>query len=485
MSASPQLPTPPQVPLDSVAAAVLALQAGLPVLVVDDADRENEGDVVLAAQLATPRWTAWTVRHTSGVLCAPMPDDLADRLGLPPMVAHNEDPRGTAYTVSVDARHGVGTGISAADRATTVRLLASAQAGPEDFVRPGHVFPLRARPGGVLERRGHTEAAVDLCRLAGLAPVGVIAEVVDDDGTLTRLPGLRALADTHGLPLISVEDLAEHLRTREAESRRPAPLEVPEITPEADAARTGPRVGPGSRVARAARTVLPTASGTLQAIGYRDLLTGEEHLALIGAGPAGGDPRPGCLVRVHSECLTGDAFGSLRCDCGPQLDAALRLAAEQGGVVVYLRGHEGRGIGLLAKLNAYRLQDGGLDTVEANSAQGLPVDAREYGAAAAILADLGLDRVTLLTNNPAKVDGLRAAGIDVVARRSLEVGLGPHNSAYLTTKRDLLGHHLSLVEAPVAGLTGLRPPGVTPVEDEGDPHEHQAHDSHQDDEEQA
>ncbi|MFN8077463.1 MAG: 3,4-dihydroxy-2-butanone-4-phosphate synthase [Kineosporiaceae bacterium] len=450
MSAEPQQ-AGPDVRLDEVEAAVAALRAGLPVLVVDDADRENEGDVILAAQLASPRWIAWTVRHTSGVLCAPMPDDLADRLDLPPMVARNEDPRQTAYTVSVDARQGVGTGISAADRTTTVRLLASAQAAPSDFVRPGHVFPLRARPGGVLERRGHTEASVDLCRLAGLAPVGVIAEVVDDDGTLTRLPGLRALADAHGLPLISVADLVAY---RSAQESGPDAVEVGRPATVAGPAPVAATTT--ARVARAAQTVVPTAAGTLRAIGYRDLLTGDEHVALLGERPGGTGPVQGCAVRVHSECLTGDAFGSLRCDCGPQLEAALRTAAATGGVVVYLRGHEGRGIGLLAKLNAYRLQDGGLDTVEANAVQGLPVDAREYGAAAAILADLGLTRITLLTNNPAKVEGLRAAGIDVERRQPLEVGLGPHNTAYLTTKRDLLGHHLSLVSAPINGSSGAR-----------------------------
>jgi 3,4-dihydroxy 2-butanone 4-phosphate synthase/GTP cyclohydrolase II len=348
----------------------------------------------------------------------------------------------------------VATGISAADRATTVRLLASAQAHADDFVRPGHVFPLRARPGGVLERRGHTEAAVDLCRLAGLAPVGVIAEVVDDEGTLTRLGGLRELADAHGLPLISVADLAAHRARTVTALRRPAAGEEPRPAQAASSASVGTAAGidadvPVARVARAARTLLPTSTGTLQAIGYRDLSTGDEHIALLGAGPDGRGPQPGCAVRVHSECLTGDAFGSLRCDCGPQLRASLAEAARDGGVVIYLRGHEGRGIGLLAKLNAYRLQDGGLDTVAANAVQGLPVDAREYGAAAAILADLGLREVTLLTNNPAKVEGLRSCGIDVVARRPLEVGHSPHNVAYLATKRDLLGHHLTLVTAPV------------------------------------
>jgi 3,4-dihydroxy 2-butanone 4-phosphate synthase/GTP cyclohydrolase II len=382
---------------------------------VDDADRENEGDVVLAAAHATPEWTAWTVRHTSGLLCAPMPAERADALGLPPMVARNEDVRGTAYTISVDARHGVGTGISAADRATTARLLADPATTADDLVRPGHVLPLRARDGGVLERRGHTEAAVDLCRLAGLPPVAVIAELVEDDGTMMRLPAIRRLADGRGLPVISIADLVAHRLAGD---------------------RTAPR-DPAPRVRRVATTTLPTRQGRFTAVGYRDLLTGAEHVALVS-----GSPAAGALVRVHSECLTGDAFGSLRCDCGPQLDAALAAveADALGGVVVYLRGHEGRGIGLLAKLAAYALQDGGLDTVAANVEQGLPADAREYGAAAAILTDLGVGAVRLLTNNPAKLGGLRTHGVEVVERVPLHVGAGPLNRGYLRAKRDLMGH---------------------------------------------
>ncbi|HEY6794529.1 MAG TPA: 3,4-dihydroxy-2-butanone-4-phosphate synthase [Kineosporiaceae bacterium] len=420
-STVPPSPVPAAVPepavrLDRVEDALAALHGGLPVIVVDDADRENEGDVVLAAEHATPQWVAWTVRHTSGLLCAPMPEALADALELPPMVERNQDRRGTAYTVSVDAREGVTTGISAADRARTARLLADPGTTPGDLVRPGHLFPLRARDGGVLERRGHTEAAVDLCRLAGLAPVGVIAELVDDDGTMMRLPAMRRLADTRGLPVISVEALADHRLRHEAPAGPPPVL--------------------AARVSRVARTQLPTRHGRLTAVGYRDQVTGAEHVALVC-----GTPSPGALVRVHSECLTGDSFGSLRCDCGPQLDAALAaISGPDGGAVVYLRGHEGRGIGLLAKLTAYSLQDGGLDTVAANLQQGLPADAREYGAAAAILADLGLGAVRLLTNNPAKVAGLRAAGVDVVERVPLHVGAGPLNQSYLRAKRDLMGH---------------------------------------------
>lgn len=411
-----------QVRLDTVEQAVDVLRRGLPVLVVDDEDRENEGDVILAAQSATAAWVAWAVRHGSGLLCAPMPAAWADRLRLPPMVTDNEDPRRTAYTVSVDAAAGIGTGISAADRATTLRVLADPSSGPDDVIRPGHVFPLRARPGGVLERAGHTEAAVDLCRLAGLTPVGVITEVVEDDGTLMRLPALRRLADTRGLALICIEDLIAH-RRRLGEERAEY------------------------RVERVAATRLPTRHGTFEAIGYRDRHTAAEHLVLLasrpGADPAAGDdPDRPPLVRVHSECLTGDVLGSLRCDCGPQLAAALALIADQGGAVVYLGGHEGRGIGLLAKLSAYELQDDGLDTVAANLRQGLPVDAREYGAAAAALADLGLTRIRLLTNNPAKVDALTQHGVEVVERVPLVVGESEHNGPYLRAKRDLMGHQL-------------------------------------------
>jgi 3,4-dihydroxy 2-butanone 4-phosphate synthase / GTP cyclohydrolase II len=416
--------------LDGVPAAIDALRRGRPVLVVDDADREDEGDVILAAANATSDWIGWTIRHTSGVLCAAMPDPVADRLGLPMMVERNEESLRTAYTVTVDARTGVTTGISAADRTRTLNLLADPGTRADDLVRPGHVFPLRAREGGVLRRRGHTEAAVDLCRLAGLAPVGVLAEVVDDHGPVTRLPGLRALADAFDLPLISIADLAEY-RLRIGDG---------------DAGAVGPGRGPApARVERVTDSRLPTRHGDFRAIAYRDLLTGHEHVALLADGPAG-LPSTGALVRVHSECLTGDAFGSSRCDCGPQLDAAMATIATEGGAVVYLRGHEGRGIGLLAKLTAYRLQDEGLDTVAANTAQGLPVDAREYGAAAAILTDLGLDHVRLMTNNPAKVAGLAEHGISTAERVPLQVGENRHNRGYLRTKRDLMGHELEMTE---------------------------------------
>ena len=444
--------------LDDVAAAVDAIRAGLPVLVVDDADRENEGDVIMAACHADRRWIGWTVRHSSGVLCAPMSAEIADRLDLPMMVGVNQDPLRTAFTVSVDAREGVGTGISAHDRAFTLRLLAEPGTGPADLVRPGHVFPLRAKDGGVRERPGHTEAAVDLCRLAGLVPVGMLVEVVDDEGEPMRLPGLRRLADENGLLLISIADLAAHLDGLDATGGQPVAVAgrpglevVPDLPGGAGA--PDPAIDPTSdpvpapRVARVADTRLPTRFGTFRAVGYRDVLTGDEHVALVAGDLAEPAAPAGTLVRVHSECLTGDALGSRRCDCGPQLAAALEAVAAEGGVVVYARGHEGRGIGLLAKLVAYELQDGGLDTVAANVAQGLPVDARDYGAAAAVLADLGVTEVRLLTNNPAKVEGLTRHGVTVRERLPLQVGLTPDNHGYLQTKRELLGHQLPVVRA--------------------------------------
>lgn len=396
-----------------------ALRSGRPVLVVDDADRENEGDVVLAAHAANPEWVAWTIRHTSGVLCAPLTQRRADELALPPMVAVNQDPRGTAYTVSVDARSGVGTGISAADRSRTLRLLAGQDTRESDLVRPGHIFPLRSRPGGVLERRGHTEAAVDLCTLAGLPPVAAIAEVVNDAGGMAGLPDLLDLGRRFALPVVSIETLAAYRLARNDE-RRAAP------------AGHRPR-----RVERVARATITTSHGPFETFGYRDLATDAEHLVAVA-----GTPSADALVRVHSECLTGEAFGSLHCECGPQLDEALRRIALDSGAVVYLRGHEGRGIGLLKKIAAYHLQSEGRDTVAANLELGEPVDSREYGAAAAILADLGLTSVRLLSNNPGKVAGLEAGGIRVNQRIPHVVGVGPHNHGYLNAKRDEMGHLL-------------------------------------------
>jgi 3,4-dihydroxy 2-butanone 4-phosphate synthase/GTP cyclohydrolase II len=394
--------------LASVEVALAALRHGRPVLVADDEDRENEGDVILAAETLTTEWLAWTVRHTSGVVCAPMPAVLAERLGLPPMVVRNEDRRGTAYTVSVDAQAGVSTGISAADRAHTLRLLADPSTTAADLARPGHVFPLRARDGGVLQRAGHTEAAVDLCRLAGLAPVGVIAELVHDDGSMMRLPAVLELGAAHDLPVITIAQLIDWRQRHD-------------------------------RVEREARTRLPTANGVFDMVGYRDLVTGAEHVALIS--PLGHD-RPAPLVRLHSECLTGDVFGSQRCDCGPQLELSLARVAAEGGVVIYLRGHEGRGVGLLNKLQAYELQDRGFDTVDAQIELGLPVDAREYAAGAAILADLGIPAVRLMTNNPMKVNAMREFDIEVTAVERLSISPLQDNRAYLRTKRDRLGHDL-------------------------------------------
>lgn len=420
--------------LAPIEAALEALRAGLPVLVVDDEDRENEGDVVLAAENLTSEWLAWTIRHTSGYLCAPMPNDLADRLDLPLMVAQSTDPLRTAYTVSVDAKEGVSTGISAADRTRTIRLLSDPRTTAADLVRPGHVLPLRARPGGVLERRGHTEATVDLCRLAGLRPVGVIGELVRDDGEMMRLPEVVALGRERGLPVISIEDLVAY-------RQRP------------------------SRVTEIARTVLPTAHGRFALHGFADVETGAEHLALVSpCGIEGPDGVP--LVRIHSECLTGDAFGSQRCDCGPQLDAALERIGREGGVLVYLRGHEGRAVGLLAKLQAYALQDDGADTVDAQTHLGLPVDAREYGAAAAILGHLGIDRLALLTNNPAKVKALTSAGLVVERMVPSLTTVHPANAAYLRTKRDRLGHLLpeplsSRRTADLTPSTAARPETIT------------------------
>ncbi|MDM7831189.1 3,4-dihydroxy-2-butanone-4-phosphate synthase [Cellulomonas edaphi] len=401
--------------------ALDALRQGRPVLVADSPDRENEADVILAAQSATTEWIAWTIRHSSGYLCAPMPAARADALDLPLMVPKSQDPRRTAYTVTVDAATGVTTGISAADRARTLHVLADPSSGRGDLIRPGHVLPLRAVPGGVLHRAGHTEAAVDLCRLAGLEPVGAIAELVNDDGTMTRLPAAARLAADEGLVLITIEDLVAWRREHDDEVVTEAPATM-------------------QRVHATHTAYLPTKHGDFRIHGYRDLRTGDEHVALVPTTGLSAHP----VVRVHSECLTGDAFGSARCDCGPQLDAALQLAAEQGGAVVYLRGHEGRGIGLLAKVAAYALQDDGRDTVQANLDLGWPADRREYGAAAAILADLGVRSVSLLTNNPAKVAGLRAHGIEVSDVHGLLVGRTPHNEAYLRTKATSMGHVLDL-----------------------------------------
>jgi 3,4-dihydroxy 2-butanone 4-phosphate synthase / GTP cyclohydrolase II len=399
--------------LDSVEDAVADIAAGKAVIVVDDEDRENEGDIIFAASKATPELMAFTIRYSSGVICVPMPGTMLDRLEIPLMTPHNRDRMRTAYTLSVDARDGVTTGISAADRAHTVKTLADSATEPWEITRPGHVFPLRYRDGGVLSRRGHTEAAVDLARMAGLTPVGVLVEVVNDDGTMKRGHQLREFADEHGLRLISIEQMVHHRRRTE------------------------------SHVERVAETRLPTRLGDFTAFGYRISIDGSEHVALVHGDPAAlrsGEP---VLTRVHSECLTGDVFASHRCDCGPQLEEAMeRVVAEGRGVVIYLRGHEGRGIGLLAKLQAYQLQDGGRDTVDANLDLGLPADARHYGAATQILKDLGVTSVRLMTNNPAKTEGLESYGIPVTERVALTPHPNDHNLAYLQTKRDRMGHVL-------------------------------------------
>ena len=399
--------------LDDLDRAVKDIAAGRPVLVVDDENRENEGDIIFAASMATPELLAFMIRYTSGVICVPMREAELDRLQLPQMTSHNTEHHRTAFTLSVDARDRISTGISAADRAATISKLVDPATTAADLVRPGHVFPLRYAEGGVLRRAGHTEAAVDLARLAGLPEAGVLAEVVNDDGTMARLPELRAFANTHDLALISIGQLIEYRRRNERQ------------------------------LSRQAQTRIPNAYGQWQAFGYQHEIDGTEYVALVLGDVAG----PDVLTRLHSECLTGDVFGSLRCDCGAQLDAAMAaIAAEGRGVVLYLRGHEGRGVGLLSKLQAYELQDAGADTVDANTELGLPVDAREYSAGAQILADLGVRSVRLLTNNPAKLSGLADCGADITARVPLASAVTPFNLRYLITKRDRLGHQIQDLE---------------------------------------
>ncbi|GAA1688668.1 bifunctional 3,4-dihydroxy-2-butanone-4-phosphate synthase/GTP cyclohydrolase II [Microbacterium sediminicola] len=407
--------------LSPISTALDALREGRPVLVADDENRENEGDIVLSAEKATPEAVAWMVRWSSGFVCAPMPAEWADRLDLPPMVAVNEDARSTAYTVSVDAAQNVTTGISASDRAHTLNVLSDPDSTPSSVIRPGHILPLRAVAGGVRERGGHTEAAVELTRLAGLQPVGAIAEVVDEDGSMMRMPGLLALGEREGIPVITIEQLAAYLDEHEPR--------------DAAAAAPSPR-----RVSLRAEATVPTAHGVFRFLAYKDRMTGTDHIAVVA-----GDLRADApLVRVHSECLTGEAFSSLKCECGPQLDAAMDAIAREGGVVIYMRGHEGRGIGLINKLRAYSLQEEGLDTVDANLALGFPADARDYAAAAGILADLGIEKVRLLTNNADKVSQLGVLGVEVIEQVPLLVGVGPNNHQYLTTKAARMGHTIEL-----------------------------------------
>jgi 3,4-dihydroxy 2-butanone 4-phosphate synthase/GTP cyclohydrolase II len=402
------------VPLDTVDRALVDLAAGKAVLVIDDEDRENEGDLIFAAQLATPELVAFMVRYTSGYICVPITEANADRLDLPPMFRVNQDRRGTAYTVTVDAREGISTGISASDRAHTIRLLADPATTSADLSRPGHIVPLRARDGGVLRRPGHTEAAVDLARLAGLAPAGVLCEVVSekDPSGMARADELRMFADEHGLALISIADLIAYRRRSE------------------------------KLVERVATARVPLRYGEFTAVGYSSSYDNREHVAFVFGEIGDGED---VLVRVHSECLTGDVFGSLRCDCGPQLDAALAAVAREGrGVVLYVRGHEGRGIGLLHKLQAYQLQDLGSDTLDANLELGLPADARDYGTGAQILVDLGIHTMRLLSNNPAKRAGLEGYGLRIVGQVPLPVRANPENLRYLQTKRDRMGHVINL-----------------------------------------
>ena len=399
-------------PFTKIEQAIAAIGRGEFVVVVDDADRENEGDLIMAAEKANRESLAFMIRHTSGVICMPLEGYRLDELALPLMVANNTESQRTAFTVSVDAVHGTTTGISAADRATTIKALLDAGTRAEDLARPGHIFPLRYREGGVLKRAGHTEAAVDLARLAGCYPAGVLAEVVNDDGTMARLPRLEAFAADHGLEIISIADLIRYRRHRE------------------------------KLVRRVSEARIPTRHGEFTAYVYESLLDGVEHLAFVRGEVTG---TPNVLVRVHSECLTGDVFGSLRCDCGVQLDLALgRVAAEDHGVVVYLRGHEGRGIGLGHKMRAYSLQDQGRDTVQANVELGFAADSREYGIGSQILVDLGITTMRLMTNNPAKYGGLEGYGLEIVERVPLRAEPNDENISYLRAKQDKLGHFLDL-----------------------------------------
>lgn len=401
-----ELQAPPG--LATVPALLEDLRAGKPIVVVDDEHRENEGDLIVAAEHVNAESLAFVIRYTGGVVCLAMPNDMADRLELPPMVQHNTARRSTAFTVTIEARDGVDTGISAKDRATTIQTAIRDDARPDDLSRPGHVFPLRARDGGVLRRAGHTEAAVDLCRLAGLKPAAALSELMHDDGTMMRLPDILTFAREHGLKVGTIAALIAYRLERDGFVKRMASARLP----------------------------TPWAEFTVH--GYRDEVAGTEHVALTLGDVGDGNP---VLVRMHSECLTGDALHSLRCDCGAQRDAALKAIADAGrGVLVYLR-QEGRGIGLLNKLQAYALQDEGADTVEANERLGFAPDLRDYGVGAQILVDLGVKRLRLLTNNPRKVVALQGFGMQVVERVPLHAGENPYNEAYLATKRAKLGHY--------------------------------------------
>lgn len=393
--------------LNSVEEAIAAIRAGQMVIVVDDESRENEGDLVVAARHATAETINFMTQYGRGLVCVPMESEWLDRLHLPPMVEVSEDSMKTAFTVSVDARRNVTTGISAQDRAETVGVLCNPDSKPDDLVRPGHMFPLRAKPGGVLRRPGHTEASVDLAKLAGFEPVAVICEIMKADGTMARFPDLAAFHDTHQLPLISIQDLVRY------------------------------RLQQDNLFVREAEATLPTRYGTFRAVAYTEKLNGAPHLALVMGNVADGQP---VLTRVHSECLTGDVFGSFRCDCGEQLDQALRQIAEEGrGCLLYMR-QEGRGIGLANKIKAYALQESGMDTVAANLALGFPPDMRDYGVGAQILRDLGITQIKLLTNNPDKYYALEGYGLTIVDRVPIHVPSRPENHDYLTVKKEKMGH---------------------------------------------
>jgi 3,4-dihydroxy 2-butanone 4-phosphate synthase/GTP cyclohydrolase II len=409
-------------PFASIEDAVEEIRRGRLVIVVDDADRENEGDLIMAAETVTPESIAFMVRHTSGVICMPVTGERLDELRLPLMVSEGTDPQRTAFTVSVDVRTGTTTGISAADRAATIRAMIDPATTPADLARPGHVFPLRYREGGVLKRAGHTEAAIDLARLAGMYPAGVLCEVVNEDGTMARLPELTRFAEEHGMKMISIADLIQLRRRRE------------------------------KLVRKVAEATIPTVYGRFRAHAYESMVEGRVHVAMT-LGEIGDGER--ILVRVHSECLTGDVFGSTRCDCGTQLDDALRKIGEEGrGVVLYIRGHEGRAIGLIHKLRAYELQENGKDTVEANVELGFAPDPRDYGIGAQVLEDLGVRSMRLLTNNPSKRAGLEGYGLSIVERVPLETNPTPENLPYLRAKREKLGHLLDNLDGDGDALDG-------------------------------
>ena len=408
-------------PVATIEEAIEDIRSGRFVVVVDDADRENEGDLTIAAQFVTPEAIAFMATHGRGLICLCLTPERCDELELRPMTDHNETPLGTAFTVSIEAREGVSTGISAHDRARTIQVAIDPRSVPHDLVQPGHVFPLRAKPGGVLQRSGQTEAAVDLARLAGLNPAGVVCEIMNDDGTMARVPDLTAYGERHDLRMVTVADLIEYRRRIE------------------------------KLVERVVSVRLPTEYGEFEAVAYRELLTNKQHLALVKGDVKGAEK---VLVRVHSECLTGDVFHSLLCDCGDQLEQALaRVEAEGRGVVLYM-GQEGRGIGLLNKLRAYELQATGLDTVEANLALGFPPDAREWGIGNQILADLGLTTIRILTNNPRKLTGLDGFGLTVVEQVPLEIEPTAENERYLAAKREKLGHTITKLHHQGARLEG-------------------------------